>query len=260
LNITRNNTYIRPSLRQAEIFDLVAKRGQISVGALAVKFDTSAETIRRDLTALADAGQIRKIHGGARSLSPQGEGVFEIRMRRNALAKRLIAEKVATLVVPGKTVFLDTGSTTLICAEAMARIKRLTVITNSTRIAAIFAQGAGHADVHMLGGHYFSDNAQTVGAQAISGAARFRADMAIITVAAIDTGSAMDFSNDEAQVARAMIAASTQTVIVADHTKFNQTAPFNVCDLNGISMLVSDKAPSEMFRSALNKANIDVHW
>lgn len=256
----RRNAYIRPSVRQAEICDLIAKRGEISVGGLAEKFDASAETIRRDLTILADAGQIRKVHGGARSLSPQGEGVFDARMRRNALAKRLIAEKVVALVAPQQTVFLDTGSTTLICAEAMARIKKLTVVTNSTRIAAAFAEGSGGADIYLLGGRYRSDNAQTVGAETITEVARFRADMAIITVAAIDAGNAMDFSNDEAQVARAMIAASAQTIIVADHTKFNRAAPFNVCNLNGINTLVSDRAPDTALEGALIDANVNVQW
>ena len=255
----RQSAYMRPSMRQAEICDLIAKRGEMSVGGLAAKFDASAETIRRDLTILADAGQIRKVHGGARVLSPQGEGVFDVRMRRNALAKRLIAQKVASLVAPRQTVFLDTGSTTLICAEAMARIKKLTVITNSTRIAATFAKGAGGADVYLLGGRYRGDNAQTVGSDTTNEIARFRADMAIITIAAIDAGNAMDFSNDEAQVARAMIGASAQTVIVADHTKFNRAAPFNVCNLNGINTLVSDKAPDTTLKRALNGANIDVY-
>lgn len=257
--MSRRNTHIRPSIRQAEICDLIAKRGEITVGGLAAKFDTSAETIRRDLTILADTGQIRKIHGGARALSPQGEGVFNARMRRNALAKRLIAEKVVSLVAPRQTVFMDTGSTTLICAEAMARIKKLTVITNSTRIAATFAEGAGGADVYLLGGRYRGDNAQTVGSDTTAEVARFRADMAIITVAAIDAGNAMDFSNDEAQVARAMIAASAQTVIVADRTKFNHAAPFNVCSLNRIDTLVSDKAPEVTLKKVPNGASIDIY-
>jgi len=231
----------------------------MTVGGLAAKFDASAETIRRDLTLLADAGQIRKVHGGARALSPQGEGVFDARMRRNALAKRLIAEKVVSLVAPRQTIFMDTGSTTLICAEAMARIKQLTVITNSTRIAAIFAQGPGGADVYLLGGLYRRDNAQTVGSETIEQVNNFRADIAIITVAAIDADNAMDFSKDEAQIARAMIAASAQTVIVADHTKFNRTAPFNVCTLNRIDTLVSDKPPEITLKGVLNDANIDIY-
>ncbi len=254
----RRSTHIRPSMRQAEMRDRIAKRGEISVGGLAEKFDASAETIRRDLTILADAGQSRKVHGGARAISPQGEGVFDVRMRRNALAKRLIAEKVATLVAPRQTVFLDTGSTTLICAEAMARIKKLTVITNSTRIAATFSEGTGGAHVYLLGGRYRRDNAQTVGSDTTNEVTRFRADMAIITVAAIDTGSTMDFSNDEAHVARAMIGASAQTMVVADHTKFNRAAPFNVCSLDGIDTLVSDRAPDARMEKVLNDANVTV--
>jgi DeoR/GlpR family transcriptional regulator of sugar metabolism len=64
----------------------------------------------------------------------------------------LIAEKITKLIMPRQTIFMDTGSTTLICAEALARVKGLKVITNSTRIAATFASATGEAEVYLLGG------------------------------------------------------------------------------------------------------------
>lgn len=231
----------------------------MSVEALADKFDTSAETIRRDLSVLADAGRLRKVHGGVRSVAIEGEGEFEVRMRRNALAKRLIAEKLVTLVQPRQTLFLDTGSTTLICAEALARIKKLTIITNSSRIAAVFSKGSGGADVYFLGGFFRGDNAQTVGPVTIDQTGQYRADNAIITIGAIDASGVTDYSNNEAQVARAMIAASAQVTIVADHTKFNHAASFNVCSLNDIDTLISNKAPDSALVGALSKAEVEVH-
>ena len=238
-------TSIKPSIRQARIVELVSQQSAVTVEGLAVDFNISPETIRRDLSILADAGRIRKVHGGARPTQLQEEGPFEDRMNRNALAKRIIAEKVARLVSPGETIFLDTGSTTLICAEVLAQIDRLTVITNSCRIAATFANGSGGARVYLLGGEYRADNAQSVGAVTAEEISRYNADCAIITVSALDTCGAMDVSHEEAQVARAMLAASSRVIVAADSTKFSQRTVFNVCELSQIDTLVVDTPPSE---------------
>jgi DeoR family glycerol-3-phosphate regulon repressor len=256
--MTRRRTILKPRLRQAEISDLVLKRGEVSVEALADKFNTSAETIRRDLSALVEAGQVRKVHGGARPVSLLVEGEFETRMRRNALPKRVIADKIASLIAPSSTLFLDTGSTTLICAEALARMRELTIITNSTRIAATFARGSGGAEVYLLGGRYRADNSQTVGAHAICDIARYRADIAILTIGALDSGGAMDFSSHEAEVARAMIKLTAQVILVVDHSKFDRAASFRVCGLDEIDRLVVDKAPVASLAGALNHAEVEV--
>lgn len=255
--MTRRTTP-RPGIRQAEISELVSKRGEMSVEALAERFDTSPETIRRDLTALADDGKIRKIHGGARAMDALGEGEFGARMRRNALAKRLIAEKLKNVVSPGQTLFMDTGSTTLFCAEVLARVKHLTIVTNSTRIAKTFAAGKGNADIYLLGGLYRGDNAQTVGTKAVCDVADYRADMAIITVGGLDKTGAMDFSCREAEIARAMIGASEKTCIVADHSKIDQKATFRLCGLEDVDCLVVDRAPRADVARSLAAANVDV--
>lgn len=249
---------LKPRVRQAQISNLVAKRGNVRVEDLATRFDTSTETIRRDLTVLAEAGHIRKVHGGARPITVIGEGGFDARMRRNALGKRLIAEKVVGLVSPGQTLLLDTGSTTLICAEALARVKRLTIVTNSTRIADTFAKGSGGADVYLLGGLYRGDNAQTVGASTVREIAKYSADAAIITVGALDEGGVMDFSNHEAEVARAMIASATKTRVLVDHSKFNRSASFRLCPLAGIDQLVVDKSPDASLLGALETGGVEV--
>lgn len=252
-------TYTKPSIRQARIVELVSQQNEVTVEGLAADFNISSETIRRDLSALADAGRIRKVHGGARPAHIKDEGPFEERMNRNALAKRVIAEKVARLVSPGQTIFMDTGSTTLMCAEVLAKIDNLTVITNSSRIAATFANGSGGADVYLLGGQYRADNAQTVGAITVEEVGRYNADCAILTISALDTCGAMDFSQEEAQVGRAMLAAAARIVVVSDSTKFNQRTVFNVCDLSQIDTLVADAPPTEEpLAEAITEAGIEV--
>ncbi len=249
---------LTPASRQAEISDYVARRGEVTVDALALRFGTSAETIRRDLGLLANAGLLRKVHGGAKATSSAQEGAFGARMRRNFSAKQMVAENLSTLVKPGMTLFMDTGSTTLICAQALARVRRLTVITNSTRIASALAGDSGDAEVYLLGGRYRGDNAQTVGVTALGEIDMYQADMAVLTIGALDEGGASDFSNHEAQVARAMVRASKSVALVADHSKFGQSAAFRVASLTEVTRLVIDRVPDGPLLSALRDADVEV--
>ncbi len=245
-------------MRQARIQEFVSRHGHARVDQLADRFGASAETIRRDLGILDNAGRLRKVHGGAQAIVARSEGMFEARMRHNALAKQRISEKLLEVVRPGMTLFMDTGSTTLICAQALARVKRLTVITNATRIAAAFAEGSGNAEIYLLGGRYRGDNAQTVGVTAMGEIDLYRADMAVLTVGALDAKGATDFSNQEAQVARAMIRGSAQLTLVVDHTKFNHTASYQVSDLAGVDYLVSSQRPQGELLRALEQAEVEI--
>ena len=96
---------MRPTERQNLIVDHVEKHGSVTVD-FAQTLTISRETIRRDLSALADRGQICKFHGGARMVSaipPDqiGEGQFHARMRENVPQKRRIARAAAALFKPG---------------------------------------------------------------------------------------------------------------------------------------------------------------
>lgn len=251
-----SRTAMRPGIRQAKICELVNRRGEVSVEEMAERFSASPETIRRDLSALAEAGRLRKVHGGARAPAVPEEGVLRARMRQNLLAKQLIAEKAAGLVRPGMVLFVDTGSTTLIAARELARIRRLTVITNSTQIADVFATGAGAAEVILLGGRYRHENAQSVGAETIAQVGLYSADMALLTIGALDTRGATDFSSREAQLARAMIANAEACTLLVDHSKLGKRAPFRVCRLDQVATLVTDRAVEESLKESLKENRV----
>jgi DeoR family glycerol-3-phosphate regulon repressor len=247
---------LKPRDRRAKIAELIDQQGQAGVDDLAETFDVSAETIRRDLSDLAEEGRVQKIHGGAKKMRFDAEGSFQQRMSENASAKALIGQKLAGLVRPGQTLFLDTGSTTLAAVDGLAMIDDLTVVTNSMRIA---REMGDRADIHLLGGSYRADNAQTVGPQTINHIGTFIADHAILTVGALDaTFGAADYNIEEAQIARAMIAQARQITILADSSKFTRTAPFVVCGLDRLDTLITDGTPPPALAQALASAGVTV--
>jgi DeoR/GlpR family transcriptional regulator of sugar metabolism len=250
---------MKPKQRQSRIMDVVAREGGATVDALAEEFGVSAETIRRDLSHLAMTGALQKVHGGARRLRLHAEGSFQERMGEDAAAKQVIAQKLAALVEPGDTLFMDTGTTTLFCADALAEVERLTVITNSVRVAQTLSRGSGRARVFLLGGEFAADNAQTKGALALDQIDRFQADHAVLAVAAIDPAfGAADADFDEAQIARRMMANAAHVIVVAQAAKLGRKAAHRVCRLDEIDMLVCDKVPDEPFRAALDSARVEI--
>ncbi|MDX2309046.1 MAG: DeoR/GlpR family DNA-binding transcription regulator [Hyphomicrobium sp.] len=250
---------MKPRRRQAQIAELVSQQGQASVEALAALYGVSAETIRRDLSELSGAGLVEKFHGGARRSRLLVENSFLDRVHENSEAKVEIAKKVEDLIQDGETIFIDTGSTTLACAQRLVRKSGLTVVTNSARIAQTLAIGESQSRVYLLGGMFRADNAQTVGPIAIEQIRKFRADRAILTVTALDTTSgASDADIEEAHVARAMLECANQLVILADSTKMEKRAAFNVCRLEDIDTLVTDRRPPPFFKMLLDRADIEV--
>ena len=250
---------MKPKERRAEIASLIGRQGRISVDELALMFGVSAETVRRDLGRLAETGAVQKIHGGAKRARLHAEGSFTERMTESAEAKREIAKKLVQVLEPGDTIFIDTGSTTLICAEEIAAVGRLTVITNSIGIARILGAPELRNAVYLIGGSFSADAGETIGPMAVEQIGEFQADHAILSVAAIDGGvGIMDANFDEARVARAMIERSRHVIVVANAAKFDRMAAFRVCPLDEVDILVSDEAPGPELAAALRTAGVEL--
>lgn len=238
---------------------MVATLGEVSVETLAHELGASPETIRRDLSVLEDAGKLLKIHGGAKQVPQNDEGPFYARMKANLAEKRAIADKLSAWLQGDQMVFLDTGSTTLIAAEALVRKNSLKIVTNSLKIAGLLAAKPDGPKVFMLGGWVEGDNSETIGSATVTEINRFNADYAIITAGTICPKSGVcDFSFDEAEIARAMTRKAKRTVILADASKLGRRAAYPVCALAEIDILISNALPSAKMRDALSQARVQV--
>lgn len=250
---------MKPHERQPQIEAIIRREGEVSVEMLAARFDVSSETIRRDLGLLAERGRVQKVHGGARRPSLIREPDHDTRETTATEAKAAIGRRLAEVVAPGETLFIDTGSTTLAAAAALAAIPDLTIITNSCRLAERMTRAGSDAAIHLLGGRYGADNAQTTGAAVIEQVQAFRADRAILTVSAIDPEQgAMDASLDEAQIARAMIRFARMATILADSGKFGRHAAYAVCRTEDIDLIISDGKLDKAHAEALQAKGVDL--
>lgn len=247
---------MKPTVRRERITDILRERERVNVDDLAVLLETSRETIRRDLSELADDGVVRKFHGGAALIENFREGPFAKRQSESVQSKRIVARAAAALYQPGDSIFIDTGSTTIVFAEELARLSGITVITNGPRIAHILAE-AGN-DVFVVGGEYRPEVGEMVGELAIEQISRFHASHAVLTVGGLTETGVMDYRLDEAQIARTMVQQATKVTVIADSSKLGRNALFQVCSLSSINQLVVDAEPEPNLRAAMNEAGVEV--
>lgn len=248
---------MRVTDRREAIVELLLEHQRLSVEDLAQRLDASQETIRRDLTALAEQNRLRKFHGGAMLPDSLGEGAFRLRMVENLEAKRAIARRAAALFASGDTLFVDTGSTTIAFAAELAPQSGLSVITNAVAIAQSMSRG-GANQVFLLGGEHRHEAGENVGPMVLRQIAQFRPAHAVLTVAGLGPEGPSDVDAAEAEIARAMIAQAESVTLLADSSKFAKRGLFPLCDWPRVTRLVTDRAPAGALAAALSAAGTDV--
>jgi DeoR/GlpR family transcriptional regulator of sugar metabolism len=222
--------------RKALLLQRLARDGQIVAKALALELGTSEDTIRRDLRALAQAGRLRRVHGGALPAAA-ADGDLQARAAIAPDDKVALGRAGAALVRDGQVVMLDGGTTALQVARHLSPMLRATIVTHSPTVA---LEAAVHPrlEVRMLGGLLFRHSMVNVGAQVIEAAARIRAE------AGLSTGDA-----EEADVKRALHRQAAETVVLASREKLLAASAFLVAPLAEASLLVvPDDTPSRILR------------
>jgi DeoR family transcriptional regulator, fructose operon transcriptional repressor len=198
--------------RYHRILSLLSVRGQVSNDLLIQELQVSRETIRRDILELEGAGQLKRVHGGVVSTATSPEPPFKTRVVASAAEKRRIALAAAALIQPGMLCAIDTGTTTLAFAEALAGIPNVSVVTNSFDVAATIRAAQANATIILLGGNFGVDAPGTFGKLAVSQMQQFLPDMAILSPVALDADyGATSYDLPEAELARAIDRSGDQT-------------------------------------------------
>ncbi len=245
--------------RQSAIVERVGRDGRAMVVDLAQWLGASRETVRRDLTSLAEQGLLRKVHGGAVRLQSAQEDPFGSRLELNRDAKRRIGRKAAEMFSAGDSLLIDSGSTTILFAEALAGKSGVTVITNSQHVAHAASKGPGDNSVFLLGGQYHHEGAETLGSITNDQIQMLSTDHAVLTVGAIDgAGRFMDFVADAAYTARAMMSRARQVTVLVDSSKLEKTALIQVCAAHQVSRVVTDAMPPPAVLTSLHAAGVEV--
>ena len=230
------------TLRLPEILEIARETGKVAVEDLAAHFGVTVQTIRRDLSELAEDGRLDRVHGGAVLPSGITNLGYEERRSLNQPAKRAMARVCANDIPAGACVFLNIGTSTEAVARELLHHRDLMVVTNNMNVASILAPNIA-CEIIMAGGVLRRADGGLVGSLTTRMIAQFKFDYAVIGCSALDQdGDVLDFDFQEVTVSQTIIAQARQTFLVADHSKFQRHAPVRITSLAKIDRFYTDLA------------------
>ncbi|HHS82796.1 MAG TPA: DeoR/GlpR transcriptional regulator [Devosia sp.] len=232
--------------------------GSARTSHLADTMKVSEETIRRTVKKLSREGRVSRVHGGVYLGSDLALTALHKRIGERADAKRAIAERTASLIDDGATLFMDTGSTSVFVAEALRHTHNLTIVTNSMTVAQTLMTRKGNR-VFLAGGELQGQTGGTFGTPTQKYAAKFRADFAILSARAIDPEEGFLVSEQsQAELAQVYVRQARRTIMAVDHSKLDQSAPMVSCAPNEVDYLVCDRPLPEKFARAMERWKVKV--
>ncbi|MEU4262043.1 DeoR/GlpR family DNA-binding transcription regulator [Streptomyces sp. NPDC025273] len=244
--------------RLKQITHAVLETGRRTVAELAALTGASEMTIRRDLETLAGQGVLERYRGGARSLMLRGEEPpFALRAQEGLETKRRIAAEVASLIADGESVVIDSGTTCLAVAHALAH-RRLTVMPLSLH-AANALTGATGLTLLLPGGRPRPGELALTGPLTEASLASLRFDTAVIGCCGLTAADGLTAHDlEDTAVKRAAIASARRVVAVAGAPKLSRTALALVTPASALHTVVTDTAAPGDEVEALRALGVDV--
>jgi len=172
--------------------------------------------------------------------------------------KRAIGQVAAGMVNEGDTIILDAGVTAAHMAGALRGTKDIAVITNSIPV---LNELNGEEDITLIStGGIFRHKSQSLvgpGAEIIFN--ELRVDKAFVSAAGVNIDFGLSNTNvAEATVKQAMMKASREVILLADHTKIGNESLVKIAPIESINKVITDIGVSAHDRQALTQRGIDV--
>lgn len=247
--------------RHRMILKLLASRSIVSVTELVELLGASEASIRRDISTLAELGQIKRIRGGAESLHPRYEAhlvgaPFELSQQIAIPEKRAIARAACELIEPSDSIIVTGGTTTYALVEYLAN-REIDILTNSFQIAAQLLTTSRNR-ITMPGGTVYREQGLVLSPYPDSTIANFRATKLFMGCFGINRFGIMETDPLIVHSATALLDRAEEIIVLADGRKLQQRSAMIVAPLSRVSTLVTDEEARPQDLDTLRSAGVKV--
>ena len=242
----------RKEVRQHRILAALEANPALRVAQLAEDLSVSSETIRRDLAELDQLGRISRTYGGA-VRSSHFEPALNERMTIHVPERRAIAQAAMQRYGGMDTLLLGGGATMVQFARALRFTQqRMTVVTPAYAIANELAANP-LIEVMMLPGTFEPQEGLVGGPETIRAIARYRTQATIIGASGLDEDGVSEAMLSAGEVYAAMLQHAGESVILADHSKFEKRALVLLRRWSEGLTLITDRQPANGLATAIRE-------
>ncbi|HEY3321120.1 MAG TPA: DeoR/GlpR family DNA-binding transcription regulator [Planctomycetota bacterium] len=244
--------------RRRKLLNALRKSGSLSVSSASDLLRVSRGTVHRDMEALAAAGLLRKIHGGAvpiisMPVIKNSAVSFTERRPVNAPAKEAIARHLVKLLANAHNIALDASTTVFsICSVLKAATQKPVpfILTNGVPLFQELQRLNLGYRIALTGGEPHPRTDSLIGPLAIKSLEGMRFDLAVVSAVGLmeEEGQTYDATAEDCAVKQAFLARATTRVLALDTTKVNFLAPYPSSPLSDFDLLVTENGVRELDR------------
>lgn len=242
--------------RRNAIKEQLQEHKSVTITDLAARLNVTKETIRRDLRAMEQDGQLIRTHGGAYILEGvQNDIDISTRQVLKTAEKQVIAQKCDALIQPGDFIYLDGSTTAWFIARKIAD-RKLTVLTTSLEIANILSSSK---TVHLfvIGGEFSSATRSFSGDGAVRNLQQYFVDKAFISCRSVSMEFGItDTSENSAVLHRIALEHAKHKYLAVDHSKLNNASFASVCPIKELDGIIMDTDFSPEWRECLKRNQV----
>ena len=240
-----------------EIKQKLEAEGEVFVSELSRLYNVTEETIRRDLEKLKNDGVVTRTYGGAmlNTVSQSDQIHFSKRRAINLEGKKKIAEILKREYGHAKTIMVDNSTTAIEAIKLLKDKKDITVISFSAQ----FFQELDDTNMTLVstGGIYNERTRSFYGSLAQENIRKYNVDVALLGCKGLDiTNGVSDSSEGEANLKAEMSRHTAEVVVMADHSKFNQTAFVSFLNWDMVDCIITDEKPDDSWVEFCNRMNV----
>ena len=228
--------------RQDKIVKYLEKVEKATIEDIMSLLKISRSTVRRYVIDLERKNLIIRTRGGALK-KKYFKYEFSLNEKKdlNLDKKKKIAQIAKRFINEGDIIYISGGTTTLELAKILFDVKDLVVFTNAINILLELVNNS-EIRVKLVGGDFRKKTFSMVGQEAINFLDRYNFNKAFVGVNGISMVEGFTTPNElEAIVDGEVIKRSKEVFILADETKFGAVAFSNICKIENVDYIITNK-------------------
>jgi DeoR family ulaG and ulaABCDEF operon transcriptional repressor len=245
--------------RQRIILSAVQDRPVVTVVELCIITGTSEATIRRDIVALDAEKKLKRIRGGAESITPPQFGglagrPFSVNQLINIKQKRAIARAAVEMCDDGEPIIINGGTTTFQMVHPLAS-RRMQVFTNSFPIAEHLLYHSKNT-VMLSGGTIYREQNIILSPFENDVTRNFYARRMFMGAKGLGPLGVMEGDPLIIQAEEKLIGQSDELVILVDSSKFEARSSLVLCQLSRVDTVITDDGITDKTAAMLEAADV----
>jgi DeoR family ulaG and ulaABCDEF operon transcriptional repressor len=247
--------------RQKLILKIVQERSIVSIADLGEILDASDATLRRDVNALSERGEIRRIRGGAEAVRPRHEAhlvgmPFALSRDLFVAQKRAISRAAVGLIEDGDSLIISGGTTTYAMVEFLTG-RTLDILTNSIPIVTQLLATSRNR-VTIPGGTIFREQNIVLSPFENDTIENFWAQKMFASCFGLNRFGLMEADPLIVQSHARLLRRADRLIVMADSSKLRRKSSMIVAPLKNVATLITDSGASAAELDDFRAAGIEV--